>query len=101
MKFFPHSFRFANNQNKSHESDVLPGLSYTPSETARMLSRGANINLDVMSSSAMYDTDNSMRLSIDQMRGVDINDVFEAESSSSDKLRAFKKAIDKSKIVKS
>lgn len=98
MKFISHGVRFADNRNKSHESEVIGGLSYTPSEAARMISRGADINLDVMKGQAVYDSDRSMSLPVDRMRGVDVNDVFEAEAHSTEKLRAFRNAIDKHKI---
>lgn len=98
MKYISHGIRFANNSNKPHESEVVSGLTYTPSEAARMISRGAQIDLDVMKGEAVYDTDKSMSLSVDKMRGVDMNDVFEAEAHSTEKLRAFRSAIDKHKI---
>lgn len=101
MRFINHSFRFAHNNNQIHENDVVSGLSYTPAEASRMMSRGAQINLDVMKSAAEFDSDNSLRLPIDRIRGVDINDVFESESHSTEKLNEFKRYVEQHKISQS
>ena len=101
MKFHTHGCRVADNANLPHEVDVISGLAYTPSEMTKMMAKGSNISLDVLSSEAQYDSDKSMALPIDRQRGSSLNDVWEANADSYERLKNFSdKVINKVKETK-
>lgn len=86
MKFFRHGIVFAKNDNKSNETDVPQGLAYTPAEMLQKTQRGSSISLDSLAPYAEYDTNESMRLDIENVRGTDFNDAWEASVNANEKL---------------
>lgn len=83
------SQRYRNNPCRiSSVSEVRQGLSYTPSDMLNAQSHGIPITNQLFNDSLFYDGDvsNDMTLSVDLTRGVDINDVWNAQQDSRSKL---------------
>lgn len=77
------------------ESRVQSGLSYTPSDMMRASKEGIAISPTNLNENALsYDegvSDYDMSVSIDNARGVDINDIWEASQASKRKIRKARK----------
>lgn len=86
MHFTRHGMVFAHNENKPHEVDVPQGLAYTPAEMLTKTQRGSSISLDSLAPYAEYDTNESLRMDLEDTRGVDMNDVWEASQIAAEKV---------------
>lgn len=73
----------------SNKTDVRPGLSYTPAQMAEMVSRGIPVS---NFTSEQFDDGTSSRqfedLLLENTRGVDINDAWNAQQDARKKFRA-------------
>lgn len=93
MKFKNHSITFSKNSNTAHESDVIAGLSYTPSEMVKLSNNGNALSLDALTSQASYDDNYSFNMPFELIRGVDVNDAWEEQRNSSAKIERFKDGV--------
>lgn len=84
-------FRFAKTHLNKDESPVTPNLAMTPSQMEKLHAEGKSISLNNLE--GMFydgDTNPSFELPIDQIRGVDIGEIWQASKDARRKLSKYR-----------
>lgn len=76
-----------------HEVRVKDGLSYTPAEMNDLTAKGRSVSLETLSGLSYFEAVDGDTLPIHMQRGVDLNDAFEAQYDSHEKMSKFKHSL--------
>lgn len=82
------------NKNKTGEPTVQNGLAVTPSEMMSLTAKGRAVSAGSLESVMYYDNPLSpLDMPLENHRGIDINDLYQASASSKKKMRQFGRAV--------
>lgn len=82
--------KFMDNANEEFERDVRSGLALTPAQVSRMTADGKAVALGALSDSTYFDNLPGDEVALENMRGIDDNDVWDAAEESREKIAAYK-----------
>lgn len=82
--------RFWTNTYQEHFKPVNPNLAITPAQMEHMTLQGRAVSTSALDKFAFFNGDQLNGLSLDMVRGADINDVWEASQNTKGKLSQLK-----------